>query len=371
MVCDYFGKCGSCTLYDVGYDVQLNGKINRVSTLLSPYYKGEIEIYKSPDEHYRARAEFRIWHTKNRCDYAMGNITKDGIVRIDRCPKVSKHVERRMLPLLEMINNSDVLRRKLFGVEFLSTTTDKMLITLLYHKRLDNEWETAAKQLEKKIDAHIIGRSRKQKVILSQDFVTERLTVGDEVYEYRYHEGAFTQPNPKVNEMMLTWAKKQAAKAGGGDLLESYCGLGNFTMPLSRNFEKVLATEVSKISIKAAKENCKINEVQNVTFVRMSSEEMVQAVEGERPFRRMEGVDLGSYDFSTALVDPPRAGLDGATIKLISHIPHIIYISCNPETLIRDLEVLSKTHRVESAAIFDQFPYTNHIESGVFLTARG
>jgi tRNA (uracil-5-)-methyltransferase len=273
--------------------------------------------------------------------------------------------------LIDAINKSETLRHKLFGVEFLATTTDESLITLLYHKKLGDEWTEAAKPLESILEANIIGRARKQKIILSREFIVERLNVDGREFVYNYHESGFTQPNPAVNEHMLTWAVEQAKKVSGGDLLESYCGLGNFTMPLSHHFDKVLATEVSKTSIKAAKENCELNSVENVDFVRMSSEEMVQAVEGVRPFRRMEGVDLNSYDFGTALVDPPRAGLDEATTKLVSTIPNIIYISCNPETLIRDLEVLAETHSVTSAAIFDQFPHTHHVESGVFLVREG
>jgi tRNA (uracil-5-)-methyltransferase len=70
------------------------------------------------------------------------------------------------------------------------------------------------------------------------------------------------------------------------------------------------------------------------------------------------------------LVDPPRAGLDEGTTGLISDMEHIIYISCNPETLARDLEQLTQTHTVTLAAIFDQFPHTSHIECGVFLQRR-
>ena len=79
---------------------------------------------------------------------------------------------------------------------------------------------------------------------------------------------------------------------------------------------------------------------------------------------------LDDYDFSTVFVDPPRAGLDEATIRLVRRFDHIIYVSCNPETLARDLATLTQTHAVLSAAIFDQFPHTEHVESGVVLKVR-
>ncbi len=70
------------------------------------------------------------------------------------------------------------------------------------------------------------------------------------------------------------------------------------------------------------------------------------------------------------MVDPPRAGLDPKTTELVKQYEHIIYISCNPDTLVRDLEQLTETHQIVRHAIFDQFPYTHHIESGVMLSKK-
>jgi len=327
-------------------------------------------VFDSPESHYRARAEFRVWHEGERCHYAMGNLEKNGVVLIEMCPKVAISIEKRMWVLLEKINASRELRERLFAVEFLTTTNDACLITMLYHRKLDALWEAEADALQNLLECKIIGRSRKQKLVLSDEYVTERLRIDGRETIYRQYESGFTQPNPAVNVKMIEWAIAQAKETGGGDFLESYCGSGNFTIPLSYHFDKVLATEVSKRSIYAAQENCRLNDVENIAFVRLSSEEMTQALTGVREFNRLKGIDLGAYDFSTVLVDPPRAGLDEATTALISGIDAIIYISCNPETLARDLERLSQTHRVKNLAIFDQFPYTAHIESGVFLTKR-
>ena len=168
---------------------------------------------------------------------------------------------------------------------------------------------------------------------------------------------------------MIEWALKQSEDFGG-DLLELYCGAGNFTLPLAQNFGKVLATEVSKSSIKAAKENRAMNGVENVEFVRLSAEEVAEALRGERKFRRLANIDLQSYDFRTVFVDPPRCGLDAATREVVKEFEHIIYISCNPQTLKRDVEELSATHEIAVLAAFDQFPYTHHLEGGVVLVRR-
>ncbi|MBN2824104.1 MAG: tRNA (uridine(54)-C5)-methyltransferase TrmA [Campylobacterales bacterium] len=370
MQCKHFGACGSCILHDTSYQEQIEQKQTKVTKLLEPFYKQKLEVFYSKEYHYRARAEFRIWHEGKRCDYAMGNSTKDGAVIIEECPKVIEPIAALMTPLLEAINASDTLKTKLFAIEFLAATTGEVLVTMIYHKKLDEVWQDEAKALETQHNIHIIGRSRKQKVVLSQEFILETLPIDHQNYHYAQYEGGFTQPNPQMNIKMIEWAINQAQTIGYGDLLESYCGLGNFTIPLSRYFDKVLATEISKRSIASAQQNCSLNSASNIAFIRLSSEEMSQALSHKREFYRLRDIELDSYNFTCVLVDPPRAGLDEATINLIANIDHIIYISCNPLTLARDLERLSQTHEVQKAAIFDQFPYTHHIESGVFLMKK-
>ncbi len=367
MNCKYFGVCGSCNIYNVPYEEELKSKEKEVLFLVSPFGVTKLEVFSANESNYRARAEFRIWHNENGANYAMGRLDRKGAVTIDSCPKVIDPIEKRMKPLIEAINSSNNLKNRLFTVEFLATTTNECLITMIYHKKLDSSWEEEARELEKKLNSSIMGRSRKQKVVLSREFVTERLLIDKKEYLYRYYESGFTQPNPAINIKMVNWAIERAKSIGFGDFLESYCGLGNFTIPISKYFSRVLATEISKRSIQSAKENCELNGVENIEFIRLSSEEMTQALNREREFRRLKNIDLDSYNFSTVLVDPPRAGLDSATIELISKIDNIIYISCNPKTLARDLEELTLTHTINKSAIFDQFPHTHHIESGVFL----
>lgn len=152
-----------------------------------------------------------------------------------------------------------------------------------------------------------------------------------------------------------------------GDLLELYCGNGNFSLALARHFKQVLATEISKSSVESAQYNIAVNQIDNVTILRMSAEEFTQAIQGEREFNRLKGIDLSSYHCETVLVDPPRAGLDIQTLKMVSHYPRIIYISCNPLTLKENLEIMTQTHRITHLALFDQFPYTEHMESAVVL----
>ena len=154
------------------------------------------------------------------------------------------------------------------------------------------------------------------------------------------------------------------------DLLELYCGHGNFTIPLAAKFNRVLASEISKSSIANARINCELNGVCNAQFIRLSADELMSAFARRREFERLKGIDIFSYDFSHVLIDPPRAGLEPSVIDFIKNFQNLIYISCNPQTLFENLRSLCATHEVRRFAIFDQFVHTSHIECGVLLRRR-
>ena len=103
--------------------------------------------------------------------------------------------------------------------------------------------------------------------------------------------------------------------------------------------------------------------------MRLSSEETVQALNKEREFRRLKAIDLDNYDFSTVFVDPPRSGLDETTLTLVKRFDNIIYISCNPETFIQNVQALDN-YEITKFVAFDQFPYTNHLEIGAILVKK-
>jgi tRNA (uracil-5-)-methyltransferase len=370
MNCKYFGKCASCVLYDKSYEEQLNFKLQREKERFSDFTTMDFDIIKSEEKAFRNRAEFRIWWEKDEngkeiLSYAMNDFNKN-ILEINSCQIVSSHIQEIMPKLLDLLMSELTLSYKLFAVEFLDSSTKDMLVTLIYHKKLDEEWNELAKQIEKKLNIKIMGRSRKQKIVLSSESINETLTINNQNFKFAYQEGGFTQPNTNVNIQMIEWVLNNI-EVSSKDLCELYCGGGNFTIPLSTKFNKVLATEISKTSIKSALKNCELNNVNNIEFIRMSAEEFVQGLQEVRVFNRLKDVNLKDYNFDTIFMDPPRSGLDDTTRALAKNFSNIIYISCNPETLHRDLKELTKTHEIIRFALFDQFAYTNHIESGVIL----
>lgn len=364
MECRYFGQCGSCTLHALSYEEQINYKQKNISALFESLHVKEFECFTCKDSHYRSRAEFRIWHEEGHISYALGGVAKKQTLCIEQCPKVDEKIYTLMEPLHKAIEKDTMLKERLFAIEFLTTDKD-VLVTMIYHKPLTATWDDAAKPLEAMFDIHLIGRSHKVQRVLSQDFVQECVVVDGKPYNYQIIEGGFSQPNRAMNTHMINWVYAHVEKCL--DLLELYCGYGNFTIPLSQKFDKVLATEISKSSIKSALKNCELNDIKHIEFLRMSAEELTSALKKEREFNRLKGLDLEAYTFSHVFVDPPRSGMDAQSLAFISQFETIIYISCNPVTLKRDLDVLTQSYTIEHFALFDQFPHTEHIESGVIL----
>ncbi|KAG2493638.1 hypothetical protein HYH03_008155 [Edaphochlamys debaryana] len=335
-------------------------------------------------------------------------------VRVESFPVASRQVNELMEAVKRVASEDPELRTRLFQANFHTALSGDAMVTLLYHRRLGPEWEAAAERLRDALAAtptaaaagkrpHVIGRSRKQVIHLSAGHVEEVLHVGGRPWIQRQVEGSFSQPNGAVCQHMLGWALgvTRPATAGAGaaaaagpeagtgaepgaqaqaqgeaqaqgpqdDLLELYCGNGNFTIPLAQNFRRVVATEVAKSSVDAARYNLEANGVSNVFLARMASEEFAQTMRERGTRRRLEG--LGPWEelrLRTILVDPPRVGLDEFTVELLREFDNVIYISCNPDTLAANLRSLGPSFAIRKWAAFDQFPFTHHLECGVYLT---
>ncbi len=354
------------------YQSQLDEKVARQRETFKKFSPPELEVFDSPAEHYRLRAEFRVWHEGDELYYIMFDKETRAKIRIDHFLPGSELINQIMPVLMEELKKSELLRFKLFQIDFLSTLSGEILVSLLYHRQLGDAWTAEAKALKAKLaeqfNINIIGRAKKQKVVIDREFVVEELTVAGKKLKYQQVENSFTQPNGIVNQKMLEWAV-DVTKNSQGDLLELYCGNGNFSIALADNFDRVLATEIAKSSVLSAQYNIAENNIDNLTILRLSAEEFTMAINGVREFNRLKdkNIDLSSYQCNTIFVDPPRAGLDSETVKMVQEYDNIVYISCSPETLHENLETLCQTHKIARFAMFDQFPYTHHVESGVLL----
>ncbi|KAL4443688.1 hypothetical protein ABPG75_011425 [Micractinium tetrahymenae] len=363
------------------YDAQLEAKVERVRAQFAEFDPPPLQAFRSRPEHYRMRAEFRVWHEGKDMYFLMFERDEQGQqrdVRVDSFPVASELLNELMGLLREHVRATPVLRQKLFQANFHTTLSGDAMVSLIYHKKLDDAWKQAAEQLREVLAAapsskskpQIIGRSRGQKVCVEKDEVLEELAVDEVRLRQVQVEASFSQPNGGMCQHMLSWARSVTAGSSGSDLLELYCGNGNFTQALAPNFRKVVATEVSKSSVAAAKRNFELNGVGNVFVARMSSEEFTSAWHERRPMKRLEGLNLDALQFSTLLVDPPRAGLDTQTVQLLREFDRVVYISCNPDTLHANLQEVKDEFEIKRFALFDQFPYTHHVECGVYLQKR-
>ena len=370
MTCDWFDICGSCRL-PLAYEEQLRVKTEAYFKTLSGIELPQAKIFKSPESHFRNRGEFRVWHeASGGLALAMYKAHGKGLLSISRCPVTPVWFDSKIQEMLNFMLGTPLADARLFELDYLSSTDGSdRVITLIYHKPMAEGWEAAAEAFCQRFDVSLIGRSKGVKKVVGRDYVIEKIEAAGRRWVYKQVEGSFTQPNGHANRAMIGWAMENTPQTGG-DFLELYCGNGNFTLPLSTRFDRAVAIEISKSSLATARENAKTNGCENIFFARMGAEEFAQAMAGVRPFNRLAGLDLESLDFQAVLVDPPRAGLDPDSLALACKMPHMIYVSCNPETLARDLRLLASTHRVKALALFDQFPYTHHLESAVVLERK-
>ena len=309
-------------------------------------------IFLSPASGYRARCEFGI----SKSSYTM---IEDGKkIRMD-VSKIPHHSIQKIMPkLLKYINKSSILKSKLFQINFRSSGSD-ILATMIYHKKLKDEWSSEAKIIQAKFkNLSIIGRSKNQKIINDKDNLKIICKYKNSSFEILQNDVVFFQPNFYLYSTMISFITDYLKDSK--DLLEVYCGCGGFTLPLASKFDKVFATENNRHAVRLLIESIKLNGVANIETARLSDNETALALSNKRTFRRLKNIDLNSYNFSHILVDPPRAGLSIETINLSNQFKNMIYISCNPETFFRDLKIMKR--EVKSIGLFDQFSNTDHLE---------
>jgi len=332
-------------------------KLSKFCNDLSNHTDIKPEIYLSPATSYRARAEFGF--SKNY--FTM--VADKQKIYMDQSSIPHPSIQQLMPKLLSKINESEIIKKKLFQVNF-RTSGREVLATLIYHKPLEEEWIQAAKGIQDSLEnISIMGRSKKQKILIGKEDLEVLCNYANSTFKILQNDLVFFQPNFYLYSLMTSFITQQLEDSR--DLLELYCGCGGFTLPLASKFNKVFATENNRHSIRLLKESIKLNNLSNIQTARLSDDETTSALANERPFRRLENIDMQSYEFSHILVDPPRAGLTAETIKLSKQFKNMIYISCNPETFLRDIMEVDK--KIGSIAIFDQFANTGHLEIIAFL----
>ena len=326
-------------------------KFQKATSLIQEYYKNDIVVNLSPPNGYRSRCEFGY---KNGF-YTMYS-TEGKILFLDTFAVARPSIQNLMPKLLDEINNSYDLKNKLFQINFRTNRKNKILVSLIYHKLLDDEMKCLANKISNKLNININLRSKNNLYSTHNDLLDDEIE-NLETLLFQTDQ-SFYQPNhfhmPEMIDKAMSFIKDPK------DLLELYCGSGTFTLPLRKIFNKIFASENNRQSIRCLNQSISQQNIKNIFYARLSAEEVSELFEG-RIFNRMKGIDINDFNFSHILVDPPRAGLDSNVINLIKNFKNIIYISCNYETYIRDIYKL-KDYKIQNIEIFDQFPNTDHLE---------
>ena len=325
-------------------------KLERFKKELNSVFPNKLITNFSPSSSYRNRCEF----TYQKDKYVMYQGSEKIYIATFR--SAARQIQYLMPILLEQINKSKRIKTKLFQINFRTNNLNEVMVTLIYHKKISDDLINEIKNLSSQLKVKIILRSKNFLFSTSSKYFKSAIKYKNiNLYQT---DNCFYQPNKFLLDYMIKKVVEFIDDAD--DILELYCGVGTFTMPISYSCNKILASENNRDSIKCIKIGLDINNILNVTNVRLSDDEVYELLLG-RKFNRTKDINIDKYNFSHVLVDPPRSGLTKKIIEMVGNFKNIIYISCNPETYLRDINFLRK-HKMKKIELFDQFPNTQHLE---------
>ena len=353
-VCEVFGTCGGCQLQNLGYEAQTREKEHMLKDALKRtggFTDLPIDpIFPSGSEYsYRTRVRLAAWYYAGKwhVGYNIGGTRRK--VGITSCPISDGPINRAIGRLSSVLAAFDEPR---FPLEFVQISSDGK-------------------------DAHIslVARSGKQPGALNalakhlaRFPETEKVSIrGKSEAEFEFelsgmkflaNPSVFTQSNPGVNEAIVCTALEWAGPLEGLSVLDLYSGIGNFSAPLAKAASKVVSVEINRFSSALARKNAGINGLTNISFLTAHTDEAVN-----------ELLEKGET-FDVVVLDPPREGAKEILEGIASLATgKIIYVSCDPATLSRDLKRLNELgwgpRRVKP---FDMFPQTYHVETAALLS---
>lgn len=327
--CPYFNSCGGCDLLHLSYTDQLKFKKNKIENIMNRYLNKKIKINEiiccDNNFYYRNKTTFQV-----KEDIGFYKTKTYNIIPVNKC-----------LISSELINDSIQYLKKL-DLEYINkiicrSSLDELMIIIE-----TNNTNLNIDILKEIATSIYIKKDNKYILIYGEKYIREKL--GN--YEYLVSPDSFFQIN--INTCFKLYSKIKEYVGNNNNILDLYCGTGSIGIFVSEN-NKVLGIEINQYAINDAKENAKINNVKNIDFICGES-----------------GKELYNIKFNpdVIIVDPPRSGLSRETIKNIFKLnaKKLIYVSCDPMTLARDLNLLNEKYEVIELTPFDMFPNTKHVE---------
>ncbi|EHK0944700.1 23S rRNA (uracil(1939)-C(5))-methyltransferase RlmD [Citrobacter farmeri] len=349
--CPHFGICGGCQQQHASIELQQRSKSAALSRLMN---NDVTEVIADAPWGYRRRARLSLNYQPKTQTFQMGfrKAASSDIVDVRQCPILVPQLEA-LLPDLRACLGSLQGVRHLGHVELVQAGSGTLMI--LRHtaplSRADNE------KLER--FSHSKGLSL---YLAPQSEILETLSGQTPWYEsnglrLNFSPRDFIQVNEGVNQKMVSSALAWLDVQPGDRVLDLFCGMGNFTLPLATRAASVVGVEGVPALVEKGRENAQQNELHNVTFFHENLEEDVT----RQPWAK--------HGFDKVLLDPARAGAASVMQHIIKLQPgRIVYVSCNPATLARDSEALFRAgYQIKRLAMLDMFPHTGHLESMVLF----
>ena len=380
--CATYKRCGGCNLRHIDYEETLNIKQNTVQNLvnktLNNKIKVEMTVGMGNPYNYRNKAQYPVGFDKSG-EPVMGVYAKrtHEIIPMRNCMiqnPVSEKIANVVLgffiknniPIYNEKNGEGLLRHIVIKVGI--KTHEIMCILVLNKKELKKEKElikvlirefpeikTIVKNYNMKNTNVILGNENE--VIYGDGYIYDEL--GD--YTFKISPLSFYQINPIQTEALYNIAIEMADLKKTDTLFDLYCGIGTIGIFASPYVNRVYGIEIVKQAIEDAKENANINNIRNIEFFAGDVEKVFENVLKEHNVKP-----------DVIFVDPPRKGLDKHTIENILNIKpeKIVYISCNPASLVRDLKLLEESYEIKKIQPVDLFPFTSNVECVTVLYAK-
>ena len=385
--CPHFGDCGGCSYQTMSYDNQLKLKEDMVKGILDKAIKGDYRfegILGSPVQ----------WGYRNKMEFSFGDQFKDGplalgmhkknsfhdIVTVDNCKIVDKdyniilrcvldYCAKRELPFYHKLRHEGYIRHLLVRR---TTKTKELLVALVTTSDAEMEKKADLMRLVEEIKAldlsaklcgviHIINdgladvvQSDKTRILYGNEYVYEEL-LG---LKFKISVFSFFQTNSLGAEVLYSKARDYIGETKDKLIFDLYSGTGTIAQILAPVAKKVVGVEIIEEAVEAAKVNASLNNLDNCTFIAGDVLKVIDELH-DKP-------DL-------IVLDPPRDGINPKALQKIINfgVDRMVYISCKPTSLARDLEILQEQgYKVEKACAVDMFPGTVHVETVVLLSQQ-
>lgn len=380
--CKTYKRCGGCNLRHIKYQETLKLKQNAVQSLVDKTLKNKIKVKETVGMenpyYYRNKVQYPVGIDKNsKPQIGVFANRSHEIIPIEKCFIQNEKSEEIAKYIFELWNENDYTiyneetRKGLLRHIVIKTgikTNQYMCILVVNGQGFNNEKEFASKIVNKykEITSIIVNSNMKNtnvilglenRTIFGKEYIEDKL--GE--YIFKISPLSFYQVNPIQAEKLYNLGIEKAKITKEDIVFDLYCGIGTISLFMSKYAKKVYGIEIVEEAIKAAKENAKINSVDNVEFIAGDVEKVLSNIIYDRKIIP-----------DIVMVDPPRRGLDNTSINNILSIKskRLVYISCNPATLVRDLAKLEEMYEVEEIVPVDMFPFTSHVECVAVLQLK-